>query len=192
MAIQITKKKDFFIPDPRITAVRLAATNFLIPEIPVEVPVSVSYLGTAVIDNLEFPAGQYDDLEGNTIDYPSIRIDTVIIEVNKPRNIIKTAIQGRNGTVKEYISDGDYQINARGMISNPFNSFPLADTRDLRTILEVPQQLPVISLFLNDVFEVFEIVIEKYFIPQIEGKRNEVPFTFSASSDVPLDLEELG
>jgi len=184
--------KNFIITSAAIQAVKGAAANIFIPDSEVEDSIGRSYLGTPVIDRLEFPQGAYTDLDGNTITYPAIVVDTVVFEVSKPRNIIKTAIQGRNGTVKEYVSDGDYQISCRGLISNRQNVFPLNDVRDLRTIFEVPQQIPIVSLFLNDVFEIFDVVIEDYTIPQVEGKRNEIPFSFTASSDVPLDLEELG
>jgi hypothetical protein len=180
-----------FIPPTAIQAVKGISANIFIPDSEVEQPIGRSYLGTPVIDNLEFPQGAYTDLDGNTISYGAVVVDTVIFEVNKPRNIIKTSIQGRSGTIKEYVSDGDYQINCRGMISNRQNVFPLDAVRALRQVLEIPQQIPVVSLFLNDVFEIFNIVIESYNIPQVEGKRNEIPFSFVASSDVPLDLEEL-
>jgi hypothetical protein len=183
--------KNFIVTSAAIQAVKGAAANIFIPDSETEEPVGRSYLGTPVIDRLEFPQGAYTDLDGNTIDYPAVVVDTVIFEVSKPRNIVKTAVQGRDGTVKEHVSDGDFQISCRGMISNRDNVFPLNDVRDLRTIFEVPQQVPVVSLFLNDVFEIFNIVIEDYSIPQVEGKRNEIPFSFTASSDVPLDLEEL-
>lgn len=183
--------KNFLITSAAIQAVKGAAANIFIPESEVEDPVGRSYLGTPVIDRLEFPQGTYTDLDNNTIDYGAVVVDTVIFEVSKPRNIVKTAVQGRDGTVKEYVSDSDFQIICRGVISNRDNVFPLNAVRDLRTIFEVPQQVPVVSLFLNDVFEIFNIVIEEYNIPQVEGKRNEIPFSFTASSDVPLDLEEL-
>lgn len=183
--------KNFLITGAAIQAGKGLAAGILIPDSAIEESVGRSYLGTSVIDNLEFPAGSYTDLEDNTIDYGAVVVDTVTFEVNKPKNIVKTMIQGRNGTVKEYVSDGDFEIRCSGMISNRDNIIPLDQIRNLRTVLEVPQQIPVISLFLNDIFEIFNIVIESYSIPQIEGKINELPFTFTATSDVQLDLEEL-
>jgi hypothetical protein len=183
--------KNFLITSAAIAAAKGAAANVFIPDSVTEEPVGRSYLGTPVIDNLEFPQGSYTDLEGNTIDYGAVVVDTVIFSVSKPRNIVKTPIQGRNGTVKEYVSDGDYVITCRGIISNRDNVIPLDQARDLRTVFEVPQQVPIVSEYLNDLFEIFDIVIEQWDMPQVEGTRNQIPFSFTATSDVPLDLEEL-
>ena len=150
-----------------------------------------SYLNTPIMDNLVITAGKYTDLEGNEIDYDEVVINTVLFEVTLPKNIIKTQIQGRNGTVKEYVSDADFQINCRGMISQKTNAFPLFPVRDFKFAMEAPQQLKVTSQFLNQAFDIYDIVIESYNVSQTEGTRNEVPFTFTASSDVALGLEEL-
>lgn len=182
---------NFIATSAAISAVKSTAANFALPPVVAEESISTSYLGTPVIDNLEFPAGSYTDLEGNTIEYGDVVIDTVIFSVSKPRNIIKTAIQGRNGTIKEYVSDGDYVITCRGIVSNADNVIPLDLARDLKAVFEVPQQVPIVSEYLNDLFEIFDIVIEQWDMPQVEGVRNQLPFSFTAVSDVPLDLEEL-
>lgn len=183
-------KKNFLITGAALQALR--TTAFRIPISSTELPIGVSELGTPVMDRLEIPKGNYIDLEGNDISFSGIKIDTIVFEASKGKNIVKTPIQGRNGTIKEYVSDKDFQINARGFISNTFNNaIPLDDLRTFREIMEVPQQIPVISQYLNEILEVNEIVVENFSMPQQSGVRNELPFTFQASSDVALDLEEL-
>jgi len=182
-------KKDFLITGAALGVIRKPSFN--IPLSGPELPVSISKYRTPVMDLLEIPAGEYIDLEGNAITFAGIRIETIIFEASKAKNIVKTAIQGRNGTVKEYVSDQDWIINARGFISNIFNALPINDLRTFREIMEVPQQIDVISQYLNEILEVNQIVVEQFSMPQIEGFRNEIPFTFTASSDVVLDLEEL-
>lgn len=184
-------EKSFAALGAGVSILKSAVASFAIPDIVTEDQVGRSYLGTPVIDNLEFPAGAYTDLDGNTITYGAVVIDTVIFEVSKPRNIVKTSIQGRNGDVKEYISDGDYIITCRGIISNKDNVIPESQIRAFVQVMEVPQQLPIVSLFLNDLFEIFNVVIENWNVMQADGKRNEVPFSFTASSDVDLGLEEI-
>jgi hypothetical protein len=183
--------QNFLITRAAIQGVKTGLADIFIPDAPTDEPISQSYLDTPVIDNLKFPEGKYTDLQDNEIPYSEVIVDTVLFEVNLPRNIIKTPIQGRDGTVKEYVSNGDFQITCRGMVSNRDNVFPLEGIRVLRTALEVPQQIPIVSLFLNDVFSIFNIVIDRFNISQVEGKRNEVPFSFVAYSDVELDAEEL-
>lgn len=174
-----------------ISIAKSIAGSFTVPDNITEDQVGRSYLGTPVIDNLEFPAGAYTDLDGNTITYPALVVDSVIFEVSRPRNIVKTSVQGRNGQVKEYISDGDYIVTCRGTLSSRDNVIPETDARALAELMGIPQQLPVVSLFLNDIFEIFDIVIESWTMAQAVGVRNEIPFTFTASSDVALGLEEI-
>lgn len=170
---------------------KIRSDQFNIPGTEVEEPIDRSDYDTPVLDNLSFPAGKYIDLQGNEIDFAGITLNAILLEVTQPKNIIKTPVQGRNGTVKEYISDGDYKISGRGLISNFDNVLPLDDLRIFRQIMNVPQQLEIVSQYLNEVYDIFQIVIEDYNMPQIEGVRNQIPFNFTASSDVPLDLEEL-
>ena len=40
------------------------------------------------------------------------------MEISNTRNIVKTDIQGRDGSVKEFINNGDYQISIKGILSN--------------------------------------------------------------------------
>jgi len=166
-----------------------------IPEYETDVSSYHSLLNTPVIDNLTIQSGSYFDLEGNKIDYTGMIIDTVIIEVSETKNIIKTPIQGRSGTVKEYISDGDYIINVRGVIHSRDKTeqrkYPLKLVQDLMNIFKAQRSLKVTSTFLNEVFGIDDIVIERYNIPQVEGVRNQQVFSFSASSDVPIELEEI-
>jgi hypothetical protein len=184
-------KKNFLITGGAIQAIKSVAFNISLGDIETEEAIGKSVYGTPVMDRLEIPEGDYIDLDGNTISFPGIVINTIVFEASKSKNIVKTAIQGRNGKVKEYVSDDDFLINARGFISNKDNAIPLDDLRNFREIMEVPQQISVISQYLNEILEVNEIVIENFSMPQIEGVRNEIPFTFQASSDVPIDLEEL-
>jgi hypothetical protein len=152
-------------------------------------PVSTSYLGTPVFSNLTFPAGSYKNLQGEQIDFEELQIDTVLFDVSMAKNIVKTEIQGRNGTVKEYISDGDYQVVIRGLIaSESSDKYPDEEVKKLVEILKVQKDLAVESRFLNDVFDISNIVIESYSLPQAEGFQNIQGFEITAISDDPIEL----
>jgi len=131
-----------------------------------------SYLGTPVFDNLLLD---------------NLRIDTVLLDISQSKNIVKTAIQGLNGTVKEYIADGDYQIKIRGIIVSEDDSYPQADVNTLIEICKRPESIPVTANFFN-LFGIDEIVIEDYSFPQEEGFLNMQRFEISAISDKPLEL----
>jgi hypothetical protein len=153
--------------------------------------VDYSDLNTPVIDNVIFEGGEYIDFDGNTIEYPPLIINTAVVDVTKPKNIVETRIQGRNGSVKEYIASDDFVISIRGFIVSENNQLPLDDLRTLNIISDAPQQIGIVSTYLNEVFEINDIVIKRISMPRVEGYNNQVPFRIEAVSDVPLDLEEL-
>lgn len=185
----VQTNKSFLITRAGLQALR--GQLIQIPEIETEDSVGVSKLNTPVIDNLIFQANGWFELDGTEVRYEELRIDTVIIEVAQTKNIRKTSIQGRTGTVKEYISDDDYIISIRGVIGHLSKVYPESDVKKIREICKAQRSLEVTSKFLNDIFDIKDIVIESYNIPQVEGVRNQQPFSITASSDVPIDLEEL-
>jgi len=161
-------------------------------------PVPTTYLGTPVFCNLELIPGRYVNKDGDKIDYAgfssekkvdNFRIDTVLIDVSQQKQIIKTPIQGVSGTVKEYISMGDYQVKVRGaLVDQSAQRYPQEQTQQLREFLEVEDSIGIASRFLNDIFEVHKLVIESFSFPQVEGFQNVQLFEFSAISDDPIEL----
>lgn len=155
-----------------------------------------SFLGSPVYSNLQFLKTSGTSLDnslnvgaanGNSDIF--LNVDTVLITVSQSKNIVKTPIVGRNGTIKEYISDGDYLIDIRGMI---VSQYPLVYPRDevslLIELLNLPKQIPVASDFLN-IFEIGSIVVEFYSIGEKLGSRNEVPFEIQAWSDNAEEIQ---
>jgi hypothetical protein len=151
--------------------------------------IAISSLGTPVYSNLEIEGGSYTDDNGNTIQYPSIRVDSALFIVSQSKNIVKTAVQGRNGTVKEFISDGDYQISISGSISGKGNNiYPKDDVAALDKILKAPVALAVTSWYLNQL-GIHSIVVEYYSLPQQPGRNAQQDFQISAVSDTPVILQ---
>lgn len=165
-----------------------------------ETPSKYSFLGTPVYSNLEFPAGQYRDNDGLLIEFDGIRLDTVLFDVSIEKNIVRTAINGRDGTVKQFISLGDYAINVQGVIVgesdataggfdvSQTNLVPEGELRKFNAIIKCPQEVEVISEFL-DFFDVSTVVIEGGGFTQREGFRDSVYFSIGMLSDVPVELK---
>tara|TARA_R110000796_G_scaffold73842_5_gene165892 strand:- start:6525 stop:7160 length:636 start_codon:yes stop_codon:yes gene_type:complete len=165
-------------------------------------PGTVSYLGTPVFANLIFIPGEYKDKTGEVIQYGQILkndeekenfvINTVLIDVSQQKQIIKTNIQGVSGTVKEYISKGDYQITIRGvLVSESSVLYPTDQVQQLKEYAEAEVSIGVASRFLDDIFDVQNIVIEDFNFPQVEGNQNQQFFEISAISDEPIELTVL-
>jgi len=152
---------------------------------PSDDPIATSYLGTPIYSNIIFEA------DPDTPENADLRLDTVLFEVNMPRIVVMTPISGRNGTVKEYISNGDYQILISGMIVSQYpNVFPKEEITALRNLVELPKSLAVASSFLQ-IFSVHNIVVLESRFSEVMGSRNQIAFTLNCVSDQPIEVREL-
>jgi len=170
-----------------------------------------SYLGTLVYGPLIFNSGRYfeqdDVLQQDPVEYEGLKLHTVLTQVSMVKNIITTPINGRNGTVKEYISDGDYNISIFGSIvgenvgdlnsdvenaeiQDIGNFFPEVDVARLQTILTVPDAITLTSDFLS-IFNISTCVVVDFNIPQKEATRNMQPFQINLLSDELIELNEV-
>ena len=161
---------------------------FLVRRMEQELTVWTSLFGTPAISNLLIEGATYKDQDGNTQGFGLTEFDTVVITVNQTKNIVTTPIQGRNGTVKEYISDGDFDITININICNAYNNtFPKAEVEALYNILKANTSLQVNSDFLN-YFGITDIVVTNYTAPQVQGTVNEQNFIINAISDEPFEV----
>ena len=151
-----------------------------------DLPSYKSKLGTAVMSDLDI-----DPLKDSGVSY--IQIPTVLFTVNQKKNIITTSVQGRNGTVKEYISDGDFTINVKGVLVGDNGKYPrvgfpsgtkggVNSVEDLTALFKLNRSVTVNSWYLRQ-FGITEMVITDYNFPQNEGEYSVQPFEFNAISD---------
>lgn len=159
-----------------------------------------SLFGTPVYSNFEIPAGEYTTLKGETISYEGVRIDTVLFDLTQERNIVRTQLSGVNGTIKQFISDGDFVINCQGIIVGKsiaenagfsmaaITGAPEEELRKLKKIISIPKEIEIISSFL-DFFDISTVVISAPSFAEKEGSRGEVIFGFQMYSDNPIELK---
>lgn len=112
-----------------------------------------------------------------------------VAELSRAKNIVTTQLQGRNGTVKEYISMGDWQISLRGFIIDYENDlYPEEDVRRMNDIFEKDKALKINSKLLS-LIGVTRIVVTDIKFPSMEGFQNVQPFELTLLSDEPIVLE---
>lgn len=117
-----------------------------------------------------------------------------IVSVSQEKNIVSTALQGRSGTIKEYISDGDYQISVMAAVSDSFLSegdpqtqYPSHQIRELIELLQKPESLEVQSDFLQ-LFDIFSVVVTGYSLEQ-ETHSNRQSIRIQMLSDLPYEIK---
>ncbi len=113
-------------------------------------------------------------------------MNDAIVAISRSKNIVTTQMVGMNGTVKEYINDGDYNLNIvvgvaavrDGVI---VDEYPADGLRELREFLDDNKALNVHSEFL-DVFDINSIVIKSFSVSQ-DTASNYQSVSLSAVSD---------
>lgn len=137
-----------------------------------------SFLGTPVLVDLQLKLDDTSD---------PITIDTVMLTVEREKNIVRTQVHGREGTVKEYVDKGDYVITAVGTIYNDNTAdYPLDEVAKLIEIVEADYATIIISPFVQQ-FDVFEVVWESHNFAQSRFQ-NAQPFELRGYSEKPIQL----
>jgi hypothetical protein len=137
-------------------------------------PIAISQLGTPVFSNL--------------ILNDELSINEVLITVERQKKVVITPIVGREGTVKEFINNGDYHITVNGQIVADFeNYFPTNKLKAFNEIVNLESEINVSSAFLNH-FNITTVVILNATVSENRAVKNAVPFSMVMVSDIPITL----
>jgi len=116
-----------------------------------------------------------------------------IVEIARQKNIIMTDIQGGDGTVKEFISKGDYAVTIRGILaSDPMagdyaRRYPTREVQALQEVLELDEDIPV-SGRLFKLFGIRNLVIRDHSWPPLPGFTNLQAYELRCVSNKPIEL----
>jgi hypothetical protein len=130
----------------------------------------------------------YTDINGKQITTPEVTYDTVLLVVSQAKKIITTEIQGRDGTVKEYIGLDDYEVSINGIIVGSNGSYPVNQMADLKRVLDAPVAIPVACTYLNNL-GIQSLVIKEYTINQEAGSYSKQDFNITAMSETAIELQ---
>lgn len=114
-----------------------------------------------------------------------------VAAVSRERRIVSTALTGRDGTVKEYINEGDWAVNLvvgiqavrDGVIAD---EWPGDELRELRKVLDTKAAIEVHSEFLA-IFDITKIVIKSYQATQMT-ESNYQAVSINAVSDEDYEI----
>lgn len=122
-------------------------------------------------------------------DEGTLVLTDVTANVSLQKEIVKTQLVGHKGTIKEYISDGDYQVTLSvGIVAMNENGelldqYPEDAMGVLRKVMERPEALEVSSTFL-DVFGINRIVVTGFSAKQMTyANRQLVEITALSDED---------
>lgn len=158
-------------------------------------PLYTSGLGTPVYSSIEFLPGTYETNTkgvfksfGSSIDGPDrLRYEAVLLSVSQQKKIIKTEIQGRDGTVKEYIGMDDYEITVNGVITGANGHRPIDEIIGLKKMLDAPIPIEVASAYLQ-ALDIHYLVLDNYTLEETEGGYSFQKFSLNFISDIKQEL----
>lgn len=174
-----------------------------------DIPVGISSLGTPIMSNIIFtaPLKEYRVNESAFENNERLVINDVIVTIELQKNIVKTQLvqpqgyasnpkqpglssnKGFVGTVKEYVSLGDYSIKLQGWItSEDMNVFPTEKLENLLEYLTYPGAINMYGKFI-DHFDLHQVVVTDYAISEERGFSSQVPFRCSLISDDYLTVK---
>lgn len=153
-----------------------------------------SELGTPVLsditlgDRVNGANNTWMDSAGVERSFEPVTMAAVLLTVAQQKKIVSTEIQGRDGTVKEYIGLGDFEIAINGIITGKNGVHPREVVRQLKNVLDAPVAIVVSSWYLQNL-DVHNVVVSSYEIGQEEGGYSYQKFTIRCLSDAPFELK---
>jgi len=139
--------------------------------------------------NNKFVTGVTNIINNYSINPKSFFLDNVEITLTQTKNIIRTAVNGFTGTVKQFYSDGSYIITLNGQLNGtmPFQD----DVRNLRNFQKIStenERFKITSRYLNDIFKIEYVIVSDYsFTPSTEYS-NVILFNISLESDEQINI----
>lgn len=149
---------------------------------------ATSFLGTPIFSNLVFEGVDYRDFNDQVQTFDGFQLDICLMTANTENVILKTNIQGANGSIKELINNGDYSISVQGFIvTNNSNQAPVVQQTQLAALARVCASVRVVSSFLN-ALGVYEVVVDGVSFSEIEATRNMLAVTMNLTSETPIEI----
>jgi hypothetical protein len=154
-----------------------------------------SILGTPIISNIVLGDSintifNFIDFDGSVKQANSINLECCLITLSRQKNIVETILEGRDGVVSQFISNGAYKIDITCIIATTDNSWPSSIMKDLDSIFTIPDSIPITSDLLN-LFNIHSMIIKDHNMTQEEGYYNQQTITFSGISDNPINLQSV-
>lgn len=116
----------------------------------------------------------------------SIVVDGVM-SCSVSKNIVNTAVNGMNGTIKEWISDGDVVVSLEFTILG--DAYPREEVEKVMEVLKLGEALQVRNKTLNDLWNVTRVVVRSVAMTPTPAF-NYQSFSIALESDETYLIEE--
>jgi hypothetical protein len=176
-----------------------------------DLPISKWIAGVKVIDSLTMTSPSYTTIDNKgeevTVSAGIVEIQNIMMNISQAKNIVKTKIAGRDGSVHQYINMDDYVIECWGQIigyedTNANASKdgvtasgggysqgerPEIAIREFVQFMERPTQVSIGCDILN-IIGVDRAIVVDFKLTQEIGKLDNQGFRFKMWSDKPFEI----
>jgi Domain of unknown function (DUF6046) len=145
-----------------------------------------SILGTPWIEQVFFAKTRdWRGVEFEGFELPA----TTMIDVSCRKNIVETAVAGRDGTFKELISAEDYRLRVRGLLINHKSlDPPHAEMRSLHELFKMQGSIAVEGRLMR-LLDIDKVVIVSYNMGATTGMPGVRSFEMELISDQVEEME---
>ena len=113
-------------------------------------------------------------------------LESAITDLTQQRNIIVTAVQGRDSSVKEFINNGDWTINFTGLLADTTPNYPIQQVLRLEEYMQLKAPIRITHELMN-ALGIYEIVVMNHKLPKSPGINCQA-YQIDAISSQPLPL----
>lgn len=106
-------------------------------------------------------------------------LENCLFDTSNSKRIVQTAINGKDGTVKEWISNGDIIINVQVNILNKERNYPVDELIEIMNFLKLNRELSINETHINKILDVSRVVVTSW---------RHVPKTWSNYQSIIIDL----
>lgn len=106
-------------------------------------------------------------------------LENCLFDTSNTKRIVQTAINGKDGTVKEWISNGDIIINVQVNILNKERNYPVDELIEIMNFLKLNRELSINETHINKILDVSRVVVTSW---------RHVPKTWSNYQSIMIDL----
>lgn len=110
-----------------------------------------------------------------------------IIQANQTKQVLTTALVRHDGTVKEHVSLGDWQISIKGLFCSHEEKKPIAELVRLLNYVRTAREIEMVNPYIN-ALGVHSVVVTALDLPH-SPFANIITYQLSLLSDKPFELK---
>lgn len=125
----------------------------------------------------------------------TLTINDAVVSLSREKHIVRTTLVGLNGTIKEYICNGDYDINITvGIVAvengQIVDEYPEKGISEIKEFLDENKAIKVTSVFFN-IFDITQIVLTQFSLRQdTDSSRQTIDIKALSDDDYVIKSEE--